>query len=139
MLEIELLYAVLMVEPEAALVYSREISYVHNEVAPEQRSKYLEVGCGEMKTAAARSAMADLRMRLRAVPDLKQRTYERPRAIAQILKEDLVREIFTKFPPSSTPTAQERDRIMIESISKAHVQIKALKGYKMKLVIIQNH
>ena len=122
-LEIELLYAVLMVEPEAALVYNREISYVHNEVAPEQRSKYLEVGCGEMKTAAARSAMADLRMRLRAVPDLKQRAYEHPKAIAQILKEDLVREICSKFPQSSTPTARERDRIMIESISKAHFQI----------------
>jgi hypothetical protein len=72
MLEIELLYSVLMAEPEAALVYTRDIRYIHNHVAPERRSTYLEVGCGEMKTAAARSAMADLRMRLRAVPDLKQ-------------------------------------------------------------------
>ena len=123
MLEIELLYSVLMAEPEAALVYTRDIRYIHNHVAPERRSTYLEVGCGEMKTAAARSAMADLRMRLRAVPDLKQKVYDHPDHIAQMLEQDLVREIRTRFPPSSTPTAQERDRIMTESISKAHFQI----------------
>ena len=67
MLEIEHLYSVLMVEPEGALVYTRDIRYVQNHVPPDQRKGYLEVGCGHMKTTAARSASSDLKMRLRAV------------------------------------------------------------------------
>ena len=67
LLEIEHLYTVLMVEPEGAVVYTRDLSYVQNHVRPDKRKRYLEVGCGNMKTTAARSASSDLKMRLRAV------------------------------------------------------------------------
>ena len=82
-----------------------------------------QVGCGEMKTSAARSAMADLRMRLRGVSQLEKKSYNHPREIAPLITSDLVAKIRDKYPISTTPTSIERLRIEIESICKAHFHI----------------
>jgi len=124
MLEIELLYSVLMeVDPEGVLVYHRDLNYVQNHVLPRDRGKYLEVGCGEMKTAAARSAMADLTMRLKGVTGLEIKSYPHPDATVDLLSRDLIKLIRQQFPLSSTPTMAEKERITVEAISTAHLRM----------------
>jgi hypothetical protein len=123
MLEIELLYSVLMVEPEGALVYNRSTNYIQNHVHPDERNKYLDVGCGEMKTTAARSAMADLKMRIHGVKNIHSETYDHPSEIAAMIKENLVQIIRKKYPIASIPTSAEKKRIMVEALCKAHYQL----------------
>ena len=126
MLEIEHLYSVLMDEPESALVYARDLNYIYHHLPVDKRANYLQTGCGEMNTSSARSAMSDLKMRLRAVPELKlaspqeDRTYDHPSDLAQVLTRDLVKIVRESFSRCLTPSAEEKNRIMAAVLCDAH-------------------
>ncbi len=136
MLEIELLYSVLMAEPEEALVYERDIAFV-SKLPADKRKMYNEVGCGEMSTIAARSAMSDLKMRLRGVPKLKKTVYRHPKEIADLAAGDLLKALHRKFP--STPTEFERNCILVESTCGSHFMLMDTKVWTDVHTQIQEH